>query len=181
MLIPIEGILFQSLLAALSEIITIYIHKAVSLTHFRRGGRYDINRSPCTVCEDIHSILNTFLHLLNMLFQEVNTVRIMNASIRFHGVQCTEAVFSDHQRNLIAIPVLRQTVIESQRIHSPLPWCRLQIWILFRLHRRHIIFIGIYNSAVVIRNREEFHRIVANNLFIPILHLNVDISFLKIA
>ena len=95
-----------------------------------------------------------------MLTQIIDAVIVVDTAILFYLIQRAKTILRNHQRLFITIPILGQTVVEAQWIRSPLPWRRIQIRVLAGIKGLHGIFLCVYDTAVVIGNSQELHRIL---------------------
>ena len=65
-----------------------------------------------------------------MLFHIINAVSIVNLSVNVFDISCSEAIFYDHQRNLITVPDLIKNPPQSFGINLPSPFRCIKIGIL---------------------------------------------------
>src|SRR5690625_3644628 len=76
-LIPMEGFFSVSVERAVAVIIFIHINISVTFGHLACGHGYEVDRSPRQIAHQVYTVLDSFTHLLNMLFEIIDKVVIV--------------------------------------------------------------------------------------------------------
>lgn len=121
---------FAAFECTLALIIQVDINESVTLGHFRSGHAHQVNRTPGRITHQLHTVLDCFFHLNNMLLQVVDAVSIMDRTVSLNTVDGAESVLYNKER--LPVPVIQgvQRNAQAYRIDLPAPVGSFKIRVL---------------------------------------------------
>ncbi len=178
MLVPVKTVFAAARFAAVALVIHVHIYKTIPLAHFACGGGDQINRAPGCIAQQLNAILVYGLfHRLNMPAHIINAVVVMYAAIGFHCILCTQAVFNNEQRLLIAVVEVVQHDTQPQRVNLPAPFAGFKMRIaesfggIGGLHSAYLFGVRCNAATGVVAEADKIYCALGQRCLILRLHM----------
>ena len=143
------------------------INKPVALGHLSIGIAHQVDAAPRRVAPDLNTILDGLGHGLDVIAQVLDTIVVVDGSIRIDLVAAAEAVLNHHNGNLIALVHLVEHDTQTHRVDWPLPCSLLEVRILGAPEKVTARLLGRVSAcalALIVAVRIEIDRTLFENL-----------------
>ena len=125
--VPKKRIFAAALERAISSIVFIDINETVAFLHLTGGCADEINAAPWGITHQLDSVFERSAHGDYMLAHVFDAVAIMDAAIRFNLINRAQAIFNDHERDLVTVVQLIEKEPKTHGIDRPAPFGRFEI------------------------------------------------------
>ena len=113
---------------AAAVILLVYVNEAVPFAHLAGAHRNNVDGTPAGVADHRNVIqLNGLPQRINVTAQKTDAVIVLNAAIRLYGVDGTQTILHNEQRQFIPVIQLIQCDAQAVRIDGPIPVGTLEI------------------------------------------------------
>ena len=106
------------------------VDKSVAFGHLSIGIAHQVDAAPRRVPPDLNAILDGLGHSLDVVTQVLDTIVIVDGSIRVDLIAAAEAVLNHHNGDLIALVHLVEHDTKTHGVDWPLPRSLFKIGIL---------------------------------------------------
>src|SRR5699024_6172984 len=177
-LVPVEAVLAQTAVVAGAVVVLVDVDEAVALGHLAGGGGHQVDAAPGGVAHQVHAVLDSLGHLLDVAAQVVDAVAVVDGAVGLQGVVGTQTVLHHHQGDAVAVIDLVQGVAQALGIDLPAPVAGLQVGVLESAHNVAVDVVGVLvgGDAVghVVAEGVEVHRALFQDFGVARLHPDGD-------